>query len=255
MKPAGHHPLLFDGRHYDQRWKDLVADLAFWLRQARRFGDPVLELACGTGRVALTLAKAGFKVTGIDISESMLDRARTKTSEEGLGVVWVKADIRDFALGQKFSLIIFPFNTICHLLNLEDLEACLACVKAHLRPRSRFIVDVFHPDLRFLLRNLEERYPHAEYADPDGQGTVVVTETNWYDPAAQINRLKLYYKLPGRAEEVVEELNMRIYFPQELDALLRYNGLRVVAKYGEYDETLFGPSAPKQLIVCSKRTT
>jgi SAM-dependent methyltransferase len=221
MKPPDIEHLYFDGRHYDQRYRDLTQDIPFWLKQARRYGDPILELACGTGRVTLPLARGGFQVTGIDISDSMLAQARRKASQEGLSVEWVKADIRDFELGERFSLVIFPANTLCHLLESEDLEACLSCVRKHLNGEGRFILDVFNPRLDILLRDPSKRYPHAEYPDPEGKGTVVVTENNVYDRASQINHIKLFYKLPGQEEELVEDLLMRIYFPQELDALLR----------------------------------
>lgn len=251
MKPAAILPLFFDGRHYDQKWQHLTADLPFWIKQATRYGDPVLELTCGTGRVALPLAKAGYRVTGIDISESMLAEARRKSSQEGIAVEWIKADIREFDLGRKFPLVVFPFNTIAILWGLEDLEACLACVKSHLSEKGKFIVDVFNPDFKFLLRNAAERYPHSQYSDPDGQGTIVVTESNVYDAAREINQLKLFYKFPGKDEEISEELSIRIYFPQELDALLKYNGFVVEAKYGNYDETPFASASPRQISVCS----
>lgn len=254
MRPPALLPFFFDGKHYDQRWKHLTADLPFWAQQARKFGNPILELTCGTGRVALHLASAGFRVTGIDISDSMLGEARRKASEAGVTVEWVRADIRDFDLGRHFPLIIFPFNTIAILWELEDLEACLTCVKKHLAPGGRFIVDVFNPDFRFFLRDPNQRYPHVEYPDPDGRGNIVVTESNVYDAAHQINRLRLFYKFPEQAEEAVEELNIRIYFPQELDALLKYNGLAIASKFGNYDEAPFESASAKQLIVCSALT-
>jgi ubiquinone/menaquinone biosynthesis C-methylase UbiE len=253
MKPPALLPFFFGGKHYDQRWKHLTADLPFWVQQARKSGDPVLELACGTGRVALHLASAGFRVTGIDISDSMLGEARRKASQAGLAVEWVQADIRNFALERHFPLIIFPFNTIAILWELEDLETCLTCVKRHLAPGGRFIVDVFTPDFHFLVRNPTERFPHAEYPDPDGRGTIVVTESNVYDAARQINRVKFFFKFPGQAEEVAEEIEIRIYFPQELDALLKYNGFAIESKFGDYDGTAFRAASPKQLVVCSAR--
>jgi SAM-dependent methyltransferase len=253
MRPPDVNHLYFNGRHYDQLYRDVTQDLPFWIEQAKRCGDPILELACGTGRVAIPLAQAGHRVTGIDASESMLAQARKKASQEGLSVEWVKADIRDFDLGKVFSLVIFPANALCHLLELEDLEACLACVRRHLDPEGRFILDVFNPRLDILLRDPERRYPHGEYPDPDGQGLVVVTESNVYDRASQINHIKLFYKLPGRQEELVEDLRMRIYFPKELDALLKYNGFAIEAKLGDYDGRPFEAEAPKQLIVCKPR--
>jgi hypothetical protein len=93
----------------------------------------------------------------------------------------------------------------------------------------------------------------AEYSDPDGRGKVVVTENNTYDTATQLNRVKWYYKIGGRPTESIKELNMRIYYPQELDALLHYNGFAIESKYGDYDETPFSSSSSKQIVVCSVR--
>jgi ubiquinone/menaquinone biosynthesis C-methylase UbiE len=253
MKPPVILPLFFDGKHYDLRWRHLTADLPFWEKQARTYGGPILELTCGTGRVSIPLAKAGFAVTGIDISDSMLGEAIRKSSEAGIAVEWVKADIRNFELGKKFPLVIFPFNTIAILWEVTDLEACLTCVKRHLAPSGRFVIDVFNPDLHFLVRNPTERFPHAEYPDPDSRGTIVVTESNVYDAARQISRVKFFFKFPGQAEEVAEEIEIRIYFPQELAALLKYNGFAIESKFGNYDETPFDSASPKQLIVCSAR--
>ena len=251
MNPPVMLPLFFNGRHYDLKWRHLISDLPFWARQAGKYADPVLELGCGTGRVALHLAQGGWRVTGIDISDSMLYEAKRKSTQQRLPVEWMKDDIRTFELRRKFPLVIFPFNTLAILSELADLEACLASVKKHLAPGGRFIIDVFNPSLDVLRRDPAKRYPHREYPAPDGGGVIVVTESNVYDAAHQINRLKLFYKFPGKEEEVVEELSLRIYFPQELDALLKYNGFAIENKFGNYDESPFESSSQKQLIICS----
>jgi hypothetical protein len=162
----------------------------------------------------------------------------------------IKADIRDFDLQSTFNLAIFPANTICHLLTFQDLEACLRCVRRHVEPCGKFVIDVFNPRLDILLRNRSERYPHSEYPDPDGKGMIAITEATDYDSASQINTITLFYKMPGWSEEVVEELRMRIYFPQELDELMKYNGFRIETKLGDYDGRPFSSDAPRQLFVC-----
>ncbi len=252
MRPADVEHLYFDGRHYDRLWT-FEDDLPFWLEEAEKHGGPVLELACGTARVALALAREGYQVTGVDLSDSMLAEARRKCAEEQLFVDFVQADIRALDLGRLFPLVIFPANALCHLLDLEDLEAFLACVHAHLEQEGRFVIDVFTPRLDILLRDPNTRYPHRDYPEPDGNGTVRVMESNRYDHASQINHIQLYYDLPGREEELVEDLTMRMYYPQELDALLNYNGFEVEAKYADYDRTAFGPCAGQQLVVCRKQ--
>ena len=91
------------------------------------------------------------------------------------------------------------------------------------------------------------RYPVAEYPDPDGNGTVIVTENNVYDAASQINRIKWYFRIGELGEERVVDNNMRIFFPQELDALLRSHGFAIEKKYGNYDESPF----LSELMCCS----
>ncbi|RKX41844.1 MAG: class I SAM-dependent methyltransferase [Thermotogae bacterium] len=250
MKPIDCESLYRDPRHYDLQHKDFVDDIPFYLRQIKKYGEPVLELACGTGRVTIPIAEQGIKITGLDISTPMLSYAKRKATMKGVDVEWVKADCRGFKLDKKFKLVFFPFNSIAHLHDLESIESCFLCVKAHLEDDGRFIIDVFNPRLDILMRDPSKRYPVAEYPDPDGRGTVVITENNTYDAASQINRIKWYYKMGDQAEEIVEELNMRIFYPQELDALLHYNGFTIESKFGNYDESPFVSTSPKQLIVC-----
>lgn len=253
MKPIDCEPLYRNARYYDIQNKDFVDDIHFYLRQIKKYGEPVLELACGTGRITIPIAEQGIKIRGLDISEPMLSHAKRKSAVKGVDVEWVKADCRDFKLDRKFNLIFFPFNSIAHLHDLESIESCFSCVKMHLKNEGMFAIDMFNPRLDILTRDPSKRYPVAEYPDPDGKGTVVITENNIYDAATQINRIKLYYKIGSHAEEVVEELNMRIFYPQELDALLYYNGFTIEAKFGSYDESPFISTSPKQLIVCYAR--
>ena len=244
-----------DGRHYDRLFPNQESDLPFLLAQAQRAqqGDTMLELACGTGRIAIPLAKAGLKVTGIDLSVGMLDAARRKAAVESAPVTWLEADMRNFDLGATFSTIILAANALCHLLTIADFEACTACVRKHLAPGGQFIVDVFVPNCVILTRDPAGRFVMSEYDDPDGKGRIVVTERNLYEADTQINRITTYHAWPT-GEQVVGELNMRMYFPQELDALLKYNGLPVGQKFGDYEGTPFGHGAMKQLIVCKAAT-
>ena len=253
MKTIDVNHIYLDGKHYDLQYKDFTQDISFWRKMARKYRGPILELACGTGRISIPLAKDGFKITGLDITESMLVEAKRKSLAETVGVEWIQADCRDFDLKKQFKLIIFPFNSMSHLYDLDDIESCLFCVKKHLKPNGRFIIDIFNPRLDFLLRDPRKRYSHALYPDPNGKGVVEVEENNTYDNATQINRIKLYYKI-GNQKEKVDELAMRIFYPKEIDALLKYNGFTIENKFGDYSdlgETPFKSDSPKQIILCS----
>lgn len=250
MQPVDCGPLYRDGRHYDLENREFVEDIPFWLRQAARTGGPILELACGTGRITLPLAEKGYSITGLDISEGMLSHARAKAAAQGLTIDWALADCREFKLDKQFALIFFPFNSIAHLHDLESLHACFARVREHLAPGGRFVIDIFNPRLDYLTRDPTQRFPVADYPDPDGQGWVTITETLAYDRASQIGHIKWYYSIGDRQDAVAHELNMRILFPQELDALLSCSGFALEAKYGDYDERPFDSDSPKQLPVC-----
>lgn len=233
-------------------------DIAFWQSMAMKYGNPVLELACGTGRVSISLAKQGFQVTGIDISELMLERAREKSSLEKVRedfslVKWIKCDIRNFDINQKFPLIIFPYNGLRYLLELEEIESCLNCVKKHLDIGGKFVVDVKNPSLKYFndFSLSHHRDVDSIFQDPDGKGTIVVTRTRVYDAEQQLLTRKMFFRFPGYTEDVVEELKFRCYFPKELEALFKYNGFIIENKFGNYDGTVFTSESPQQIIVCS----
>jgi SAM-dependent methyltransferase len=238
-----------DGLRYDRLYSRQADDIAFYTRQAAEAGGEILELACGTGRVAIPLAQAGFRVTGIDLAGTMLAVARTEAQQKGVEVTWVEGDIRAFALNRRFSMAFIAVNSICHLLTLADFEACMRCVRSHLLPEGRFVVSVFVPNLEILLRSGDVRSPFGDYAAPDGSGTVSLTERHVYAPDTQINHIDIFHELPD-GPALVADLEMRMYFPQELDALLKYNGFAVEHKYGTYDGRPFDAESTQQVVVC-----
>lgn len=252
MKPIDSDEIYENGRYYDQHQKEFVEDISFYITQAETFGEPILELACGTGRITIPIAEKGFDITGIDVSDGMLSRARAKTERKELDIDFIHADIRDFNLNKRFNLIILAYNALAHIHDLESFEALCHAVKRHLAPEGRFIVDMFVPKMEYFVRDATNRYPVTEFPNPDGEGSVVITENNVYDNATQINHVKWYYRI-GDEPEQVRELNMRIYFPQELEALLTYNGFHVERKYGDFQESDFTTNSPKQILICKKR--
>ncbi len=238
--------IYWDGRHYDLTNADFTEDIPFYKRLVAKYGGPVLELACGTGRVTIPIAEMGYDVVGLDISEPMLAHARKKSKR--LNITWVKGDCRDFDLGRKFKTIIFPFNALAHLHDRESIEACFSCVRRHMLDDGVFVLDIFNPSLKVLTREPEKRFTVCEYDDPDGLGKLVLTENNSYDDAKQLNHIKWHFAVGGK--ETTRELDMRMFFPMELDALLHYNGLEIVEKFGNYDGEPFGPGSKEQIPIC-----
>ncbi len=226
-------------------------DVAFYLSQARAAEGPVLELGCGTGRLTIPLARAGIPMTGLDIAEPMLQEARAKAAAACVDVAWVEADCREFSLGKKFKLIFFPYHSIQHLHEKESLEALFKCVKKHLDKGGVFIVNAFNPSLKLLTRDTSRRYPVARYLDPSGSGEVIIEENNVYDDERQLNKITWYSTIGPRRIQRTDELVLRCFFPQEFDALLQYNGFKIVKKLGSFDGKTFAAGDMEQIVLCT----
>ena len=113
-------------RFYDWDYKDFASDIPLYLELARQYGSPFLEIACGTGRVMLPLARAGFEIAGLDISEPMLRRARAKWEAEPKEVreriSFIHDDMRNFQLGRTFSAVLVPNASLFNLLNFSSMR-------------------------------------------------------------------------------------------------------------------------------------
>ena len=175
----------WDGCHYDADNISVQSDLPFYLKEAQKAKGPVLELACGTGRLTIPIAHSGVDITGVDISLPMLSKAREKSVKDGLNAVFIKADIRSFAVKKKFKLIFIPFNSMQHLHDRVSLERFFNRVRAHLAPGGRFILDVFNPNPHYLVRDADELIPISHYKDPVTGRDILVNESYSYDRAAQ----------------------------------------------------------------------
>ncbi len=225
------------------------------LAAAHSTGDAageVLELGCGTGRVAIALAEAGARVTGIDVVEAMIERAALKAAARGVDVTWALGDMRSFSLDRTFALLLMPYNVLNHLLTHDDLERALAAARAHMDDASRLVIDTFQPSLAFLGGDHRAPRPILRYLDPYIDKEVLLSEENHYDPATQINRVVWRSEVGGVVDARVEETRMRVFFPQELDGYLRGAGLRIEHKWGGYDRSPFDGQSPKQLVVCRR---
>ena len=222
---------------------------AFYRRLAARAGGAVLELACGTGRYAIPIARDGHAVVGLDSSAAMLAAARTKAEAAGVAVELVDGDMRDFALGRRFALVFIGTNSLLHLHTADDFARFFGCVRAHLQPGGRFAFDVFVPSARLLARPSGQRFEIGRYPHP-ARGELLVEETVDWDAAAQINRVTWYVSTPTERDLFVVPLHLRAIFPQELPLLLAANGFVLESRAGDFDERAFDAASRTQLCVC-----
>src|SRR3954467_13568075 len=131
-------------RYYDWEHHDYDADIPLYLDFARRTGGPILELACGTGRLMVPLLESGERVVGIDSSAPMLDRARQAIGRAGLSgrATLHQADVRTLDLGQRFRLAIFGLDSFGLLLTIDDQLAALRRIYQHLEPGGLLVLDL-----------------------------------------------------------------------------------------------------------------
>ncbi len=118
-----------DPQTYDVEVENYDEDRPLVEQWARSLGGPLLDLACGTGRMALRMAAQGYQVTGVDIVPEMIDQARRKASARALSVDWVVADARTFQLQKQFPFIFMLCNAWQFFLTRQDQEALLARVR------------------------------------------------------------------------------------------------------------------------------
>ena len=247
-----YYDLLYDGEY--------VGDEEFWPAVAKDCKGPILELGCGTGRVTFLLAKLGYEITGLDSSEVMLARARgklaTQPPEVKARALLVKGDMADFSLDNKFGLIIVPFRGFMHLLSPERQASCLSKVRQHLLGGGKFVVTVFNPDLRLIVRN-EDRYLvwESERVELETGATIIRSVRNRYDTVNQIVKGLFIYQRVDKDGALIgteyEPFALRWTWRWEMEYLLRLSGFRVEAVFGNYMRIPY-PEASKELIfVCS----
>ncbi len=242
-------PIYQDAVRYDAEhwWK--VDDYQFWARMSKEYGPKVLELACGTGRLAPEMMKSPAKYTGLEISEEFLAAARVKLEDYGGRCRFVQGDIRDFDLGETFDLIFIGFNSFLHLLTDEDAEMAMDAVRRHCHKDTRYIIDIFVPDPLILYRPKDFRVSAMTYSDPvDGQ-IIEVEETNEFDPATDLNHIRWFYSSPDEMDFLQYDFNVRMYYPDTMDRLLHDSGFVITHKWGDYAGTPLGSESALQIYV------
>jgi cyclopropane fatty-acyl-phospholipid synthase-like methyltransferase len=130
----------------------------FYVEMAHERGARVLDLACGSGRLSIPLAKAGLQVVGGDLSSEMLQRARRSAETQSIELDLVQLDVRDFDLrGRAFDTIIVAINSVLHLHSLEDFRSFFRSAARHLSQDGRLVFDALMPNFAMLSRDPNER--------------------------------------------------------------------------------------------------
>ncbi len=231
-------------RLYDLDTSDLADDLDFYVALAQRAGWPILEIGCGTGRVLVPLAQAGFEVTGVDVAPGMLERARTRVERAGVGsrVRLVEEDARRLDLYQHFPLAIVALNSFLHFTSDDDQIDVLRSLWRHLRPGGLLVLDLPNPEPALLGEVGGQVVLEWVKTDPETGAEVSKLRSQRVDTARQLVELTLFFDESGPDEDGRESLRRRTYslplryvYRRELELLLERCGFDVEAVYGGYD--------------------
>jgi SAM-dependent methyltransferase len=230
-------------------------DLPLYLKYARQQGSPVLDLAAGTGRVSFVLARAGFAVTALENSPSMLAEFRRRQSQmpkdPATLVDVVEGDMRDFSLGRRYSLVIIP-GSLGHAMTSEQQISTLKCIRNHMKRDAIFILDLYPGAL------IPERSSFSEVPVqlPDGR-LVVRSGIVSCDMVRQVMSAELTYKESspagaGEGRETHVKSHAAVIFNREADLLVRIAGLHVIAELGGFDGKPYEPESSRRILILRK---
>ena len=217
-----------------------VLDPAVALLAELADGGPALELAIGTGRVALPLSARGIEVHGIELSEPMADKLREKPGAESIPVTI--GDMTSTRVPGSFRLVYIVWNTINNVTTQDEQVAVFENAAAHLEPGGRFVVEVGVPQLR--------RMPPTEQGrvftmEPDHVGIDTID-----DFVGQIQSSHHWIRVDGRL--VQHSAPYRYVWPSELDLMARVAGLRLQDRWADWHRTPFTSDSDSQVAVFEK---
>ena len=201
----------------------------------------VLELAIGTGRIALPLARGGLDVYGIDASPDMLAKLKEKCGNEDIPTRI--ANMADFNLADTFDFAYLVFNTICNLTTQEQQASCFASVSRHLNPGGAFLVETTLPDLEGFTNNQRTRTRHVGFDS-------AALEAATHDRSTQrIDYQIIRYTAEGTR---LTPLPTRYIWPSEMDLMARLAGMELEERWGFWDKRPFDKNSTMHISLYRK---
>jgi len=219
-----HLPLVYDqwqksyGRDFSTA---ILPRLLSTMRKFKIRKSAMLDLACGTGTLAVKMAKRGWKVWGVDASEGMLEEAQKKIQGTKLSVKFLLQDMRSFALPERVALVTCLFDSLNHLTRKRDLEATFRCVYENLHDDGYFMFDLNNGHC---FRNV------WTMTDTFEMGGCTLTLNNTFDPGLDIGRsqISIFAGTAGGLPQHVEEVKERHYPREIVRAMLAKAGFQIL---------------------------
>jgi SAM-dependent methyltransferase len=225
---------------YDDLYAEIPDDMLDFLQEYAKKGS-VLELGIGTGRLAIPLAKCGMSISGIDASQAMVDQMRKKSGGEDIPVFI--GDFTEVEAEGTFQLVFVVFNTFFALPSQADQVRCFTNVADRLDESGCFILEVFVPDLTRFDRGQTVRVIDLK---PES----VRLELTRYDPVAQ--QVTSSHLIVDGGQTRLYPVQLRFAWPAELDLMAQIAGMKLVARFGDWDKRPFTKESSRHISVYAK---
>lgn len=240
-------PLLYDIHH-----KNFMKDFPLILEYAKKQQGHIIELACGTGRLTIPLCETGYSITGVDINEGMLKRAKEKAKEKKLEISWLLQDCTKLSIEKLADFIFMTGNSFQHFLTNESQNQLLQSVYNHLQTNGIFIFDTRYP-------NLSELATIDEYVETytDSMSRMITEfSSDTYNPLTQIlfceSKRETINEDGTKKQLGIESISLRYVFPMEMERLLEHNGFTILEKYGSWEKEPLCDKHCQMIYVCQK---
>ena len=236
---------------YDLEYEGHVADLAWYRALAQGLGGPVLELGCGTGRVAMCLLEDGLSVVGVDAAQGMLDRFQQllATRPEALRdrCELVCADFLELRMDRSFRLVMLPFNALHHCMDARSVMRLLESVRRHLASDGIFALDCYLPDPSLYARDPDQRYEERRFRRPDTGDVLHSWEQSWFDAERSIHHVRYIYRDSG-GDETVVALDLGMWSRDELMDMFARAGFAVLHEMADFEGTPMHAGAVRSVL-------
>lgn len=240
---------------YDKENESFIPEIPFILKWATKKQGPIIDIACGTGRVTIPLAKNGYNLVGVDINEGMLAHAKKKAANLNLQIRWIEQDCTQLDLCIKSNLVYSVGNSFQHFLTNESQDGLLTSINKSLEVEGLFIFNTRFPSVEELLQPSTEEY-WKSYTDNETLNTVDLFTISEYDSLKQIQHYTTIRKYKNNAGEIIKEkrtnITLRYVFPQEMERLLFAFGFEILHLYSDWNETPITNDSYEMIYVCRK---
>lgn len=206
-----------------------------------RPGDSILDLACGYGRIAIPMAQRGFRITGLDLSETLLGQARAAAAAASVQIDWHHGDMRDIPWSEAFDHAINVFSSFGFFADETDNQRVVEGAARALKPGGRLLIDVVNRDWR-VRQDIDRHWFEA--------GDLIVLGEPWLNPVSGRSGETWRWLESGQWQSL--DFDVRLYTATELKHMLEAAGLRWLTVYGGWSGEEFSPQAHRLIALAEK---